>query len=270
MALPAPSTGSTCLITGASSGIGADIARELAARGYGLTVVARREDRLRALAETLHSEHSVTVDVLPADLSDAAARTGLWEAIQGQGRAVEVLVNNAGFSTVGKVVAADRDRQLGMIRTNVEAVVDLCTLAVPGMVQRGRGSVLNVASTAAFQPLPGQAGYAASKCFVLSYSWALGAELGGTGVTVTALCPGFTETEFFEATGADPAITTRIPKRFTASSVSVARAAVNGMQAGRPIVLPGLINRAGAIGGQLTPRRVLMPLMSRFYPATKA
>jgi short-subunit dehydrogenase len=233
-------------------------------------MVARREDRLRALAETLHAEHGVTIDVLPADLSDAAARTGLWEAIQERGRVVEVLVNNAGFSTIGRVVNADRDRQLGMVRTNVEAVVDLCTLAVPGMVQRGRGSVLNVASTAAFQPIPGQAGYAASKSFVLSYSWALGAELAGTGVTVTALCPGFTETEFMEATGADEAITARIPKRLSASSASVASAAVNGMQSGRAVVLPGLINRAGAIGGQLTPRRVLMPLMSRLYPAMKA
>jgi short-subunit dehydrogenase len=270
MALPPPTAGSTCLITGASSGIGADIARELAARGYGLTVVARREDRLRALAETLRGEHGVTVEVLPADLSDAAARSQLWDAIDERGRAVEVLVNNAGFSTVGKVLSAQRDRELGMIRTNVEAVVDLCTLAVPGMVQHGRGSVLNVASTAAFQPLPGQAGYAASKSFVLSYSWALGAELTGSGVTVTALCPGFTDTEFVEATGADPAITARIPKHLSASSVSVATAAVKGMDAGRPIVLPGLINHLGAVGGQLTPRRVLMPLLSRFYPATKA
>ena len=223
-----------------------------------------------ALADKLHSQHGVTVEVLPADLSDAGARTELWEAVQGRGLAVEVLVNNAGYSTVGKVVNADRGRQLGMIRTNVEAVVDLCTLAVPAMVQRGRGSVLNVASTAAFQPLPGQAGYAASKSFVLSYSWALGAELTGTGVTVTVLCPGFTQTEFFEATGADPAITAQIPKRLMSSSASVARAAVNGMQASRPIVLPGLINRLGAIGGTLTPRRVLMPIMERFYPATNA
>jgi short-subunit dehydrogenase len=270
MALPQPSAASTCLVTGASSGIGADIARELAARGYGLTVVARREDRLRALAEKLHAEHGVMVEVLPADLSDARARIELWQAIQERGLAVEVLVNNAGYSTVGKVVKADRDRELGMIRTNVEAVVDLCTLAVPGMVQRGKGSVLNVASTAAFQPLPGQAGYAASKSFVLSYSLALGAELVGTGVTVTALCPGFTETEFFEATGVEPTITAQIPRRLTASSASVALAAVNGMQASRSIVLPGLINRLGAIGGHLTPRRVLMPILSRFYPATKA
>jgi uncharacterized protein len=270
MALPAPSGESTCLVTGASSGIGADIARELAARGYGLTVVARREDRLRALAEKLSGEHHVRVEVLSADLSDAAARLAVWQAIHERGLAVEVLVNNAGFSTVGKVVKADRDRELGMIRTNVEAVVDFCTLAVPGMVERGRGSVLNVASTAAFQPIPGQAGYAASKSFVLSYSWALRAELAGTGVSVTALCPGFTGTEFFAATGADPAITAQIPRRLIASSASVARAAINGMQGGQPIVVPGVINRLGAVGGQLIPRRVLMPIMSRLYPATKA
>jgi short-subunit dehydrogenase len=270
MALPPPSVGSTCLITGASSGIGADIARELASRGYGLTLVARREDRLRSLAEKLHAEYDVKAEVLPADLSDARARKELWTAIQDLGIAVEVLVNNAGYSTVGAVATAGRDRELGMIRTNVEAVVDLCTLAVPGMVQRGRGAVLNVASTAAFQPVPGQAGYAASKSFVLNYSWALGAELVGTGVTVTALCPGFTRTEFFAATGVDPSITARIPRRLIASPASVALAAVNGMRASQPIVLPGLINRLGAIGGQLTPRRVLMPIMARVYPATKA
>jgi short-subunit dehydrogenase len=270
MSLPPPSAGSTCVITGASSGIGADIARELASRGYGLTVVARREDRLRALAGKLHAAHGVRVEVLPADLADADARTALWQAIGELGLAVDVLVNNAGFSTVGKVLNTDRVRELGMIRTNIEAVVDLCTLAVPAMVERGRGAVLNVASTAAFQPIPGQAAYAASKSFVLNYSWALGAELTGTGVTVTALCPGFTQTEFFDATGADPALTARIPKALTADSESVARAAVNGMLAGAPIVVPGLVNRLGALGGHLTPRRVLMPIMARAYPAAKA
>ena len=270
MALPSPSAGSTCVVTGASSGIGADIARELASRGHGLTVVARREDRLRTLADNLHSAHGVVVEVMPGDLADSEARAELWQAIEKRGLAVDVLVNNAGFSTVGKVVHADRDRELGMIRTNIEAVVDLCTLAVPGMVQRGRGAVLNVASTAAFQPIPGQAGYSASKSFVLSYSWALGAELTGTGVTVTTLCPGFTDTEFVAATGADPAIAGKVPKRLTASSASVARAAVNGIQADRPIVVPGLVNRLGALGGHLTPRRMLMPIMSRVYPAAKA
>lgn len=270
MALPPPSAGSTCLLTGASSGIGADIARELASRGYGLTVVARREDRLQALADKLRSSHGVDVEVVPADLSDPAARARIWQVITERGLSVEVLINNAGFSTVGKVIKADPDRELAMIRTNIEAVVDLCTRALPAMVHRGRGAVLNVASTAGFQPIPGQAAYAASKGFVLNYSWALGAELTGTGVTVTALCPGYTETEFFEATGADPAIVAKIPRRLIGSSQEVARAAVAGMQASEPIVVPGLINRLGALGGHLTPRRVLMPIMSRVYPATRA
>jgi short-subunit dehydrogenase len=212
----------------------------------------------------------VAVEVLPTDLSDARARTEMWQAIQERGLTVDVLVNNAGYSTVGKVQKTDRERELGMVRTNIEAVVDLCTLAVPGMVDRGRGAILNVASTAGFQPIPGQAAYAASKSFVMSYSWALGAELTGTGVTVTALCPGFTETEFFEATGADPELTSRIPKMLTADSERVARAAVAAMQASQPIVIPGVMNRLGALGGYLTPRRMLMPIMARLYPAAKA
>ena len=179
MALPIPKENTTAIVTGASSGIGAEIARELARRGHGVTLVARREERLRALADELGRAHAIRAEVLAADLTDADSRAKLPGLVAERGLTPDILVNNAGFTTMGPVHRAERDAELAMIRTNVEAVVDLCTLFVPGMVTRHRGSVLNTASTAAFQPLPGQAGYGASKAFVLSYGRALGAELRG-------------------------------------------------------------------------------------------
>ena len=194
MALPTAKENTTALVTGASSGIGAEIARELARRGHGLTLVARREDRLKALADELAAPHRVRAEVIATDLTDARSRAELPGHVAQRGLVVDILVNNAGFTTMGPVHRAERAAELAMVRTDVEAVVDLCTLFVPGMVTRHRGAVLNTASTAAFQPLPGQAAYGASKAFVLSYGRALGAELAAPGVTVTTLCPGPVET----------------------------------------------------------------------------
>ena len=175
MALPTPKENTTALVTGASSGIGAEVARELARRGHGVTLVARREDRLKVLADELAEAHGIRAEVIAADLTDAASRGELPAELDRRGLTPDILVNNAGFTTMGPVHRADRTAELAMVRTNVEAVVDLCTLFVAGMVTRHRGAVLNTASTAAFQPLPGQAGYGASKAFVLSYGRALGA-----------------------------------------------------------------------------------------------
>lgn len=257
-------------MTGASSGIGADIARQLAGRGLNVVLVARREDRLRSLAGELAGTHGVRAEVLVADLADEGAREGLVGQVAELDLTVDVLVNNAGFSTSGPVCRAERSRELAMVRTDVEAVVDLCTLFLPGMVERHRGAVLNVASTAAFQPVPGQAGYAASKAFVLSYTHAIAAELAGTGVTVTALCPGPVATEFVEAAGLTDALEGSVPKALFMSSESVAKAAVAGLAAGKPVVIPGLGNKLSAAAGHLTPRRLLLPVMARFYPAMKA
>lgn len=269
MALPPPDPDVACLVTGASSGIGVDIARELAARGRTLVLAARRRDRLEAVAAELRAAHGVRAEVVTADLTDPGAREELWGAVTDLGLSVGVLVNNAGWSTVGPVAASDPGREVGMVRTNVEAVVDLTTRALPAMVAAGAGGVLNVASTAAFQPLPGQAGYAASKAFVLNYSWALGEELRGSGVAVTALCPGPTATEFVEAAGAGNALE-GVPSRIFASSAAVARAGVRGLEAGQAVVIPGAANRVGALGGQLTPRRLLLPVLRRVYPAMRA
>lgn len=268
MALPPPSGTSTCLVTGASSGIGVEIARELAGRRHGLTLVARREDRLESLAGELRSAHGVRVEVLSADLTDASARAGIAPAIEERGLDVEVLVNNAGFSTVGPVDRADHEREVAMIRTDVEAVADLCTIFLPAMVKRRRGAVLNVASTAAFQPLPGQAAYGASKAFVLSYTRAIREELRGTGVSATALCPGPVKTGFLEAAGFDEAAAEgSLPKIMWLPAAVVARSAVDGLARGRAVVLPGLPNRIGAYLAYMTPREILLPIIARQHPS---
>lgn len=268
MALPAPSTDRTCLVTGASSGIGADIARELGGRGLGVTLVARREDRLRRLADELSSDHGIRAEVIAADLTDEQSRARLPGELQSRGLAVDVLVNNAGFSTIGPVHRSDPSKEVAMIRTDVEAVAHLCSLLLPGMVDRGQGAVLNVASTAAFQPIPGQAGYAAAKAFVLAYSHALRAELRATGVTVTVLCPGPVETGFAEAAGlTDEEASGALPKFMWVSAAAVAKAGVEGMESGRSVVIPGAANRVTAAAGYLTPRRLLLPILARQHPS---
>src|ERR671915_456174 len=203
MALPPPDFHSTCLVTGASSGIGADVARSLARRGQGLTLVARRAERLDELAGELRSEHGVRVEVLECDLGDARSRERMLAELAELAVNVEVLVNNAGYGSGGRFHELDAEREVEMVRLNVEAVVALCARFVPEMVRRGRGGVLNVASMAAFQPLPRQATYSASKAFVLSFTEALSADLAGTGVTATSLCPGPVPTEFGEVASID-------------------------------------------------------------------
>jgi hypothetical protein len=270
MALPVPGPDRTALVTGASSGIGVELARLLAARGHGVTLVARREDRLRALADELATGTGVRTEVIAADLTDAASREGVVRQLDERGLEVDILVNNAGFSTMGPVQRSDPDREVAMVRTDVEAVVHLCSIVVPGMVDRGRGAVLNVASTAAFQPIPGQAAYAASKAFVLSYSRAMGQELRGTGVTVTTLCPGPVETEFAEAAGiGDDEAGEAMPKFMWVSAPDVAKAAVDGLDKGSPVVIPGAANRALAQVAHHTPRRLILPLLARQHPALK-
>jgi short-subunit dehydrogenase len=264
MALPAPAPDSTALITGASAGIGTEIARQLAGRGWGVTLVARREARLRALAEELAAEHGIRAEALAADLGAAAERERLAAALRERELAVEVLVNNAGFGNSARVDAADRERLVAMVRLNCEALVDLQARYTPAMVERRRGAVLNVASTAAFQPLPNTATYAATKAFVLSLSEATHAELRGSGVTVTALCPGPVRTEFAQAAGIGTA-EERLPAVFWTPVEQVARQAIEGVEAGKRVVVPGLLNRASALGGQHSPRMIMLPLAERIW-----
>lgn len=268
MSLPTPAPDRTCLVTGASSGIGVELARLLAARGHGVTLVARREDRLKVLADELAVAHGVRAEHVSVDLTDEAARSALVDTVAERGLTVDVLVNNAGLSTTGPVASSDITGELRMIRTDVEAVVHLCSAFVPGMVERRRGAVLNVASMAAFQPLPGQAGYGGSKAFVLSYTEAMAQELRGTGVTATTLCPGPVETEFAEAAGfGELEAGDALPKFMWVSAAEVAKAAIEGLDSGRSVVVPGIANRVMGGAARFLPHRLLLPVLAKQHPA---
>jgi short-subunit dehydrogenase len=254
------------VITGASSGIGAALARGLARRGHGVVLVARRKERLEQLASELAADNGVRAEVIARDLGDPTDRDGLVADLNALGLAVEVLCNNAGFGSAGRFVKLDRERELQMLRVNCEAVVDLCGRFAPGMVERGRGAILNVASTAGFQPLPGQSAYAASKALVLSFTEALHEELRPAGVVVTALCPGPVRTEFVEA-GEMGDVDETTPSFLWDTAERVAEAGVSGLEAGDRVVIPGGINRVGALVGQHTPRGLFLRAAARFYPA---
>lgn len=269
MAIPMPMDGRAALVTGASSGIGAEIARVLAGRGHDVVLVARRRAELEALAEDL-APSGVRAHVLPADLTDRTERAALLDRVADLDLTVDVLVNNAGLSTVGPVHRSDPDAELRMVELDVMAVVDLTTRLLPGMVERRRGAVLNVASTAAFQPLPGQSGYGASKAFVLSYGRGLAGELRGTGVTVTTLCPGPVETGFGEAAGFTPEQTKEaLPSFMWETAESVARAGIEALDAGDPVVIPGRANWIAASAAAVLPKRLLVPLVARQHPGLK-
>ena len=249
----------TALVTGASSGIGVALATELARRGHALTLVARREDRLRELADEIGGEHGVRVEWIAADLTDAAERDRVPAEVSARGQVVDVLVNDAGMGTAGLFHELPIAREIQMIRLNVEAMVALCGAFVPGMVERGSGAVLNVASVSGFMPVPQQATYSASKAFVLTFTEALTIDLHGTGVTATALCPGPVKTEF-------EGIIEGLPDRLFVEPERVAREAIDALEHGRRSIVPGAMNKVNAVSGRYTPRRVFLPLARRFWP----
>jgi short-subunit dehydrogenase len=266
MSLPSPGTDRCAVVTGASSGIGSELARERARRGHQVVLVARTESKLDELA----AEIGKGAHVLATDLADHDARRRLVDRVGVLGLVPDLLVNNAGLSTLGPVHHSDPEAELNVVEVDIAAVVDLCSRFLPGMVERGTGAVLNVASTAAFQPLPGQATYGAAKAFVLSYTQSLSGELAGTGVTVTALCPGPVETGFGEAAGFDAQEShDALPSFMWLPASEVARAAVDGMDRGRTVVIPGVANRAGAAFARLAPKRLLVPLLARNHPGLR-
>ncbi len=269
MALPTPAPDRTAVVTGASSGIGAAIARDLAGRGHGVTLVARSADKLAELAAELRGS-GVRAEVLATDLTDRSARAGLLDQVTELGLTPDLLVNNAGLSTLGRASDADPEAEMNMIELDVVAVVDLTVRFLPGMVERGRGGILNVASTAAFQPLPGQAGYGGCKAFVLSYTRSLGGELKGTGVSATALCPGPVDTGFGEAAGfAKDEAEASLPSFMWESPEAVAKTGLDALAAGHPVAIPGTANRLGATFAHLAPKRLLVPLLASRHPGLK-
>lgn len=231
------------LITGASAGIGRAFAEALAARGFDLVVVARDTARLDALGKELEAAHGTTTEVLTADLSDAAALATVEARLADAGRPVELLVNNAGFGTWGKFHTLPIDREDQEIQLNVVALTRLTHAALPNMVERREGGVINVASIAAMQPTPANAVYGATKAFVNSFSQAVHEELKGTGVKCLSLCPGFTRTEFQERAGVDSA---EIPDFLWQSSETVVDFALKAFDKGKAVCVPGALNRATA------------------------
>jgi short-subunit dehydrogenase len=262
MAIPAPSPSSTALVTGASSGIGEQLARQLAARGHHVTLVARRAELLEALAAELRGAQGVEATVAPCDLADAAARDALAATVAEAGRDVDVLVNAAGFGVYRALVDSDRERELEQVRLLVEAPVDLTTRHLPGMVRRGRGAVINVSSASAFQALPYNAGYAAAKSHTLLFSEALWAEVRDHGVTVTCVCPGPVPTGFQEAS--DAAFAEKVPKLAWVDATRVARDALAAADAGRRVVVPGGLSvRATFAPNRYAPRGLALAVAKR-------
>jgi short-subunit dehydrogenase len=247
----------TALITGATSGIGEAFARELASRGMQLVVVGRSSDRLCALAEDLVERHRVQVEVIVADLALEGAADRIQSQVEERGLQVHLLINNAGFGTHGRFEMLDARRDRQQVIVDVAAVVDLAHAFVPGMIARGAGAIVNVASTAAFQPLPYMTVYGASKAFVLSFSEALAEEVRGRGVRVLALCPGATETAFFDVAGQDASVGRRRTPQQVVSTC------LRAIETDQSVIVDGRINALVAQAPRFLPRRMVAWIASQ-------
>ncbi len=265
MALPNPDEATTALVTGASAGLGVELARSLARRGYGMTLVARRADRLEELAEELRAAHRVRVEAISCDLGDPEARDHLEASISELGLTVGILINNAGYGSGAPFIKLQRSSEAAMVRLNCEAVVDLCGRYVPAMVERGVGGICNVASVVAFQPVPRQATYSASKAMVKAFTEALHAELRSSGVHVSALCPGPMKTEFVDVAAMNEAVAGVPDFAFKAPS-QVAEAGIRGLIENDRIVLPAILDKLSAGAGAHAPRGAVLRAIERFYP----
>ena len=259
-------TGKTALITGASAGLGRELALLFAADGHKVVLVARRSDRLDELAKAIERDHGVEAVAIAADLAAADAPSQLFRKLEDRDVAVEFLVNNAGFGTCGAFTTLDEQGELAQIAVNVTALTHLSRLFLPGMLARGSGRILNVGSTAGFLAGPYMATYYATKAFVNSLSEALAHEVAGSGVTVTVSCPGPTETEFAKVAGNDG---TRLFQGKTAGAAEVAGEAYDAMMRGRRMIVHGAKNRASMHGLRILPRKAVHRIAAKLNRAPK-
>jgi short-subunit dehydrogenase len=257
----------TALVTGASSGIGRELAVVLARNGYDLVLVARRRTELESLAAQLQSAHNATSLVVPADLSTAEGVAAVVEAVHAADVEVDVLINNAGLGGHGRFTETEVASDEQQLNVNILALTRLTKAFLPDMVSRRRGRVLNVASTAAFQPGPFMAIYYASKAYVLSFSEALSEEVRGTGVTVTALAPGAVRTAFFDVAKVD-SNSRLVRSPGTLNADDVAQAGYDAMMRGRSLVIPGFANWFGMESQRIAPRRLVTRIVARLHPPT--
>jgi hypothetical protein len=253
-------TQETALITGASAGTGWELARLFAAAQSNVVLVARRRERLEELAAELRAQHGVAVHVVAADLGRADARQAIVDQLTRDAVTIDVLVNNAGFGALGPVAELDLARQMEMIQVNVAALTHLTRLLLPGMIERRRGGILNVGSTAGFQAGPFMAVYYATKAYVISFSEALADEVASSGVTVSCLCPGPTVTEFAETAKMGHTLLFKL-RPMTAQQV--ARAGYRGFRRGKLLVVPGWLNYLGSSGARLAPRSIARGIARR-------
>ncbi len=259
----------TALITGSSGGIGYELALQFAQDGYQLILVARNREKLEVLAKKITETHHVEVMVFDTDLSEHSAPLQLYEAITSLNIQVDVLVNNAGFGMYGPFQHTDAVREISMIDLNVRTLTQLTKLFLPEMLQRKSGGILNVASTAAFQPGPMMAVYCATKAYVLSFTEALANEVRGSGVTVCALCPGGTKTDFAarSAVGFDRPIHFERAENMMMQASEVAIIALNGFKKGQRVIIPGGVNRVLSLLPRILPRDWTTHMMRKFADA---
>lgn len=255
---------STALITGASGGIGAVFARELAARKTNLVLVARSEDKLNHLAKELRSQHNIQVDIIVQDLTAADAAKIVFEAVTQKGLTIDLLVNNAGFGDYGTFAELDGERQIKIVQLNILALVDLTHKFLPGMRQSRSGGIINLSSTAAFQPMPYFSVYAASKAFVLSFSEALWAENRSYQVHILAVCPGPTDTKFFQDAEFPPSLANLAAQNYT-SPEEVVREALHALEKNHSSVIPGIRNQLQVILPRFLPREALATVVEKLF-----
>ena len=252
----------TALITGASFGIGEAFARQLAAEGTNLVITARSHDRLEALAGELRSKHGIEVNVIAADLDQASAPQQIFDETEGRGLQIDLLINNAGFGAVGDFIDLTLDKQMEMIRLNIDALVSLTWLFLQPMAERRAGAIMQVASTAAFQGIPYFAVYAATKAFVLSFGDALSAECGEYGVRVMTLCPGPTESNFQTVAGTSNFKRGGRPVQTAAEVVEIG---LKALKDGQPVSVPGFANRLMVVAQRFIPRKMVIKFASGLY-----